>query len=380
MIDFVLEDGDPIRMKISWLRSIGHPLMIAWAGVSMMAAARTNSTSGRSALIPDDLFERPAVAVVAPTTVVAIVEGHTITQGDVERLVERAIAMHGRQIPPERVEDVRRQLSVQAREELIVQTLLEAEAEKQKVEVREADIQAMKESISLPPGQTLEAALAAQNIPMAQLEADIRRELRRRALLEKNVPKPEVSHEEVKAFFEGQPDLFRVPETVTARHILISVPSDATSEERAKKREKAEKVRAELLAGGDFAELAKTYSDDPGSRDRGGVYEFARGRMVPPFEEAAFTQKIGEIGPLVETQSGYHIIQTTNRSPAHTISLEEATPRIRQHLERAKWAQAVGEYIRRLQAGANIVRPGATPMPAAPAGAGTPGAQVPSSR
>ncbi|MCX7819332.1 MAG: peptidylprolyl isomerase [Kiritimatiellae bacterium] len=339
----------------------------AIAAVCLSGAATTNPPAVPSALIPDDLFERPAPSAVAPTTVVAIVEGRTITQRDVDRLVERALAMHGRQIPPDRRDEARRQLAVQAREELIVQTLLEAEAERQKIPVSDEELAKLKASITLPPGQTLEQALAAQNVTMEQFDADLRQELRKRALLEKNVPKPEVTDAEVRAFYESQPDVFRLPETVTARHILIAVPPDAPAADRAKKREQAEKVRAELLAGGDFAELAKKYSDDPGSRDRGGLYEFPRGRMVPPFEEAAFTQKIGEIGPIVETQFGYHIIQTTNRSPERTVSFEEAAPRIRQHLERTKWNRAVADYIRGLQARANIVRPGAAPVaPAAP--------------
>lgn len=350
-----------------------HQLLATCVGV--FGVARANPPSGSTALIPDDLFARPTVAVVAPTTVVAIVEGRSITQGEVDRLVERAIAIHGRQLPPDRVEDARRQLSMQAREELIVQALLDAEAERQKIAVSDADIAELKQSITLPPGQTLDSVLAAQNATMAQLDADLSRELRRRRLLEKNVPKPEVSDAEVRAFYSGQPELFRVPEMATARHILIAVPPNATAEERKNKRQQAEKVRAELLAGGDFVELARKHSDDPGSRDRGGIYEFPRGQMVPPFEEAAFTQKIGEIGAIVETQFGYHIIQTTNRSPARTVNFEEAAPRIRQHLERVKWNQAVAEYIRRLQARANIVRPGATPTaPRGGTGSRTPAA------
>jgi len=108
-------------------------------------------------------------------------------------------------------------------------------------------------------------------------------------------------------------------ETVTARHILIRMTGSAVplregqkdlSDEEALA--KAKEVRAKLVAGGDFAEIAKAESDDAGSGANGGVLgDFTRGRMVPQFEEAAFALKVNEISEPVKTQFGYHIIQVT---------------------------------------------------------------------
>ena len=75
---------------------------------------------------------------------------------------------------------------------------------------------------------------------------------------------------------------------------------------------KAKDIRAKIVAGGDFAELAKAESDDAGSGANGGsLGDFTRGRMVPPFDEAAFTLKVNEVSEPVKTQFGYHIIQVT---------------------------------------------------------------------
>ena len=75
---------------------------------------------------------------------------------------------------------------------------------------------------------------------------------------------------------------------------------------------KAKDLRAKIVAGGDFAALAKAESDDVGSGANGGsLGEFTRGRMVPPFDEAAFTLKVNEVSEPVKTQFGYHIIQVT---------------------------------------------------------------------
>jgi peptidyl-prolyl cis-trans isomerase C len=108
-------------------------------------------------------------------------------------------------------------------------------------------------------------------------------------------------------------------ENVTARHILIRMMGSAVPLKEGEKDlsddealAKAKDIRAKLVAGADFAELAKKESDDAGSGANGGVLgDFTRGRMVPQFEEAAFALKVNEISEPVKTQFGYHIIQVT---------------------------------------------------------------------
>lgn len=121
--------------------------------------------------------------------------------------------------------------------------------------------------------------------------------------------------EELDAEYERQSFRYRdLPEQVRVRHILISAPEDAAEETRAEARTRAEAIRQRLLAGEDFATVAREVSEDPGSRDNGGLYDWSeRGRYVPPFEEACFTQEIGAVGELVETTYGYHIIRVEGR-------------------------------------------------------------------
>ncbi|MBN1782479.1 peptidylprolyl isomerase [bacterium] len=109
-------------------------------------------------------------------------------------------------------------------------------------------------------------------------------------------------------------DRYAMDLTATVRHILF-LTQGKSDEEKAAIREKAEEVLAMAREGKNFAKLAKKYSEDPGSKDNGGLYEnFKRGEMVQPFEEASFNLPIGAISDLVETRYGYHIVKVESRS------------------------------------------------------------------
>jgi parvulin-like peptidyl-prolyl isomerase len=128
-------------------------------------------------------------------------------------------------------------------------------------------------------------------------------------------------------------------EQVKARHILIApkgspaaqAGKDLTDEQA---KAKAEDLRKQIVAGANFEELAKKESDDSGSGARGGdLGSFGHGQMVPEFEQAAFSAKVGEVTPVVKTQFGYHIIKVE----AHdNTPLEEVRPTIEKNLKQTK--------------------------------------------
>jgi parvulin-like peptidyl-prolyl isomerase len=102
--------------------------------------------------------------------------------------------------------------------------------------------------------------------------------------------------------------------TVKASHILVKVnPSGGPNEKQAQLK-RITAIRDEALKGGDFAKLAMKHSDCPSKQRGGDLGVFRRGMMVKPFEEAAFSQPVGRVGSIVETQFGYHIILVTARN------------------------------------------------------------------
>ncbi len=125
--------------------------------------------------------------------------------------------------------------------------------------------------------------------------------------------KIKVTREDVERNYNARLGTYTTPEQIRASHILLTTEGKDDAAVRAQ----AEQVLKEVKAGGDFAALAKKYSQDETNAQQGGDLDyFSRGRMVPVFETAAFALKPGEITDLVKTEFGYHIIKMTDRKPA----------------------------------------------------------------
>ena len=136
--------------------------------------------------------------------------------------------------------------------------------------------------------------------------------------------------------------------TATVRHILIMTQGKTEPEKAAAKTE-IEDILAKAKAGADFAELAKQYSEDTGSKDNGGLYEdFPHGRMVKPFEDAAFSVPVGEISGVIETQYGYHILKVIDRKK-ETRTFDEMRAELEQSLKKPKQGTFVQDYVQSLK-------------------------------
>jgi peptidyl-prolyl cis-trans isomerase D len=151
---------------------------------------------------------------------------------------------------------------------------------------------------------------------------------------------PQPTQQEIKAYFTQHQSEYSTPEQARSRHILIKVDAGADAKTDAAAKAKAEDILKQIKAGGNFADLAKKYSDDPGSKDSGGELPFAQhGTMVPEFDKAIFSQKIGDT-EIVKSQFGYHIVQVEERKPAHQQDISEVLPTIQATLIRQKTAEA----------------------------------------
>ncbi len=149
---------------------------------------------------------------------------------------------------------------------------------------------------------------------------------------------------ELKAYYDANADEFRTPEMVKARHILVK--AGTADDERKKAREDAELYMKKLKEGEDFAGLAAEVSDDPGSKTRGGdLGYFPRGRMVKPFEDAAFSLKPGEMSEITESQFGFHIIKVEDRKDSKVEAFDSVRERLKQKLLHDHTRTNVAEFI-----------------------------------
>ena len=153
-------------------------------------------------------------------------------------------------------------------------------------------------------------------------------------LLDKDIT---VTDEEIFSVYEQD-------KTASARHILF-LTEGKTENEKAEILKRMEDLLARARSGEDFAELAKEFTEDPGSKESGGLYEnFARGYMVKEFEEAAFSIPLGEISDVVETEYGYHIIQVLSREK-ETRPFDEARPEIEEKIREDKKAGTFEQHL-----------------------------------
>lgn len=159
----------------------------------------------------------------------------------------------------------------------------------------------------------------------------------------------QVPEAQLREMYAQQQDRFRTQERVRARHILIKTLDRPASEIPALQK-KAEDLLKQLKAGGDFAELAKKNSEDPGSASKGGDLDWiTRGQTVPEFEKAAFTLKPRELSGVIKTQYGFHIIQVLEHETARLRPFEEVRGELAAEAKRAQVydkMQRVADQIR----------------------------------
>jgi peptidyl-prolyl cis-trans isomerase D len=152
----------------------------------------------------------------------------------------------------------------------------------------------------------------------------------------------QVTPEDVKAYYDQHQEQYRVPEEVKVSHILIKTPSpgaDGKVDEKGveEARKKSEDILKQLKAGAKFEDLAKKYSEDPGSGKQGGDLGWiGRGRTVPEFEKSAFSLAKGQLSDLVKSSYGFHIIRSEDKHEAHLKTIDEVKDQIEPLIKQQK--------------------------------------------
>jgi len=242
-------------------------------------------------------------------------------------------------------------------ENLIASELLLEYAHEKGYSVDDATVDGQISGITAQFGTPEEyrAALEARGLTEESFEEEIRSGLTIDRMLEGEIASNiEVSAEEVEKFYSENSVYFQTPESVTASHIIVTLDPADSEEKKQEARKKIEAIRRELVAGADFAAVAREKSEDASASSGGSLGTFTRGQMVAPFEEAAFALEPGVLSDIVLTEFGYHIILVDEKIPAGLQPLAVVSGSIREYLTGVSAQEEIEKLVETLKAEASI--------------------------
>ena len=296
----------------------------------------------------------PVANIEPESKKVAVFEGGEVTLGEVQEFA--AQSGMGELSPGEPQYEA---MVLQIMPTLVDFEIAKAYAEEHGITVSESEVnqeietikdqiseQAQAQGMDVGREEAYTQALQQAGLTEEELRAQLRDQLPVQKVQERVAGDAEASQEEVERFYEENKELqFTTPEQRCARHILFN------KDQRAK----AEEVKGQLQNGADFAELAREYSQDPGSAENGGDLGcLGQGETVPSFEEALFNAEEGEIVGPVETEFGYHLIEVTDIRQQSTQPLSEVEGQIREQLSADIQAEEFNSWLQEQKEQRNV--------------------------
>jgi peptidyl-prolyl cis-trans isomerase C len=277
----------------------------------------------------------------------ARVNGVPITNLRLERFFDDYVKDKNRNIGKMINPRVYKKLKREALDQLVEREVLWQAAQAAKVEVADAEVNgAFASAMSKAKSpESFRIKLEQAGFDDASYREYLKRDLAGARYLLVAAPEIEVSEADLRTAFERNRAQMVQPETVSARHILLRASASMSPDSaapRAAARARLEKIRDAIRAGADFAEQAQRHSEDPTASSGGDLGSFTRGRMVPPFEQAAFSLPVGQVSDIVETQFGFHLIKVEAHTEEKAPNFEDARERLRQKIgseRRAEWAK-----------------------------------------
>ncbi len=293
-----------------------------------------------------------------PATTVVIVNDTPITEADVNLEVKR-ILFQAKAMQQPIDESMMGSMRDKVIDSLINRELLYQKSKTMGITTDTAEIDNSIDQIKqrLEAGQSFESLLAEMGITTETMRTQVGQANAIQKLMEMVVyPRAMVSEKESRIFFENNPQYFKKPEEIKASHILIQVAPDAGNEEKLAARKKIEDIQKKLEAGGDFADLARQYSEGPSKVSGGDLGYFDRKKMVKPFADAAFALKPGEVSDIVETRFGFHLIKVYDKKAKSVYVFENIKDRLTEMLRQQKIQDETVLYIEELRKTADVKR------------------------
>jgi parvulin-like peptidyl-prolyl isomerase len=314
----------------------------------------------------------------------AAVNGEAIMSSEFDDIITPILEQFKKGVPPseqtpEKIMDLKKRVL----DQMVDDRLAKQEAKKRNIKVAKREVEQGINQIKqrFPSEEAFNAELKKGNINMSQFEKRIEEQLMVMKLMDQEIKsKTKIpTEEEMKDFYskiqkkmngknlgldkksEDEVDslakLFKRAgaEKVRARHILIRADKNATQKEKAEALKKISGIKKEIDDGADFNELAKKYSEDPGTKDAGGdLGFFSYEDMVPEFAKAAFATEVGKISGVISTDFGYHVIKIEEKKASRKLTYEDLKNDIQDYLFQKAAQKKYETWMQEIRAKASI--------------------------
>lgn len=285
------------------------------------------------------LWAAPARAETA-NRIIAVVNDDVITETDLtDRLRE---ILEEVEVPEGTTPQ---QLQHEVLRRLIQQRLILQEAGKLGVTVGSDELAARIDEMAARAGspEAFDELLRSQGLTREIVKDQVRQQMLIDRVISAKVKSTiNVSPQEVAKELAEHPELAKAGDRVRADHILIRVDKDRTEEEA---REQVDRVVQQLAAGGDFAALAKEYSEDSHARRGGAMGWVAQGELLPELDTVLFSLEPGRISEPVKTRLGFHLVRAVERKPASSLTIMEAHADVFRELFERKYQDALNQWL-----------------------------------
>ncbi len=330
-----------------------------------------SACSSKPEVVPDNRQYAQPAALVLPQLppladgasqvngIAAIVNDDIITYREVVREAQPAI--RNAEARSFLDDQGRRELRMVVLNQMIEKLLTEQKVKELGIQIGEDEIRQTIDDVRRQNNnmsqEQLEAALKNQGLNYSQYESQIREQLEQMRLVSMEVrSKVHVTDQDAEKYYLDHPDTYAEEETFRARHIFIRIDKNAPPGDLQTTMAKALQVLHKAREGQDFEELARQYSDDPAAQQDGGdLGVFKKGEMLAELENALQPLKPGEVGELVSTPSGLHIVKLEDRSRGKLKPFESVKDDIREQLYRQMQGERFKNWMGELRAKASII-------------------------
>lgn len=291
-----------------------------------------------------------------PSGSIAVVDGTEITQDELDQILGQAKNGYEAQKQefPKAGTPEYQSLQTQYVAYLVQRAEFSQAAADLDIEVTEKDVDKAEDELVKSRfdgnAKEYEKALKQQGLTPEEYRTTLETSVLAQKLFDEVTKDAEVTDQDVLSYYTQNQSQYGTPESRDVRHILIAEKGANGQVDFEKSKAEADRIYNELKGGADFADLAKTSSQDPGSKDSGGKLTISRGQTVPEFDKTSFELDQGELSKPVKTQYGYHVIEAVSPvRPAKTTSLDQVKASIRTTLLQQKRNEVMSAWVEDLR-------------------------------